>query len=840
MQTVKRLIDQFIPSHYSLSLTLDRRERAFRGIVTIKGVLQTESKQIALHSKNLKIESVTLDGKHATFAEAGNDELTILHPDLTPGKHLIVIAFSGKITDPMHGLYPCYYEHNDAKKELLATQFESHYAREVFPCIDEPEAKATFDLTLTTEKDITVLGNQPVKSQRIENDLLVTTFETTPKMSTYLLAWVAGELHRKTTKTSSGIEVSVWATPAQSAASLDFGLDIAKRAIEFYEQYFGVPYPLPKSDHVAVPDFTNGAMENWGLITYRETVLLADPKTTGISSRQSIALVITHELAHQWFGNLVTMRWWDNLWLNESFASLMEYIATDSLFPDWSIWLDFETHESISALRRDSIEGVQPVQTDVQHPDQIGTLFDGAIVYAKGARLLRMLQHYVGAKVFQAGLRRYFTDYAYGSTEGDDLWLAIAEASGKDVAGLMNVWISQSGYPVVRISQNNKSINLSQEQFFIGPHKPSTRFWPIPLNASTDELPELFTKKSLAIERNGAGPIRLNLGDISHFVSHYDTDTLKHLLANIQSGSTHEIDRLQLLHESVLLARAGILKTAQIIDILIAYKSETSEHVWEMIFIALKEFRKFVENDETTENKLRKFSAQIAKNEYHRLGWSAKPDESDDDTKLRATIISLTLYGEDAEAISAAQGLYDNNSLEELDAELRPLILRSVVHHSDDRIVDELLSRYIASQSGELRQDISIGITSTRIPEKIDELLSIIKDTKIVRTQDTLRWFIYLLRGEDSQVATWKWLRSNWGWIVDTFNSDKSYDDYPRYSASILATKDQLHEYTQFFLPLKEDLALTRVIEMGISEIEGRVELIERDGPAVRQALLDL
>ncbi|MEP6710524.1 MAG: M1 family metallopeptidase, partial [Candidatus Saccharibacteria bacterium] len=265
MQTVSRLIREFQPTSYNLSLTLERTERTFSGVVTINGV--ATGNNIALHSKDLTITSVTIDGKIGTFVQEQDDELRFTREDLQPGKHIVVVGFSGTITDAMHGLYPCFYEHDGVKKELLATQFESHHAREVFPCVDEPEAKATFDVTLTTEQNVTVLGNMPIKSQRVEDQQLVTTFDQTPKMSSYLLAWVVGELHRKTASSKSGVEVNVWATPVQSEDSLVFALDIATRTIDFFDDYFGVPYPLPKSDHVALPDFSSGAMENWGLIT---------------------------------------------------------------------------------------------------------------------------------------------------------------------------------------------------------------------------------------------------------------------------------------------------------------------------------------------------------------------------------------------------------------------------------------------------------------------------------------------------------------------------------------------------------------------------------------------
>ena len=496
MTTVPRLIKTFTPNHYSLSVDLsDAADYVFSGTVSIQGK-SPQAGKILLHAKDLAIQSATIDGRSADFEHGKFDELSIGDDSTAIGPHNIVITFSGKITDAMHGLYPCYYEHEGVKKQLFATQFESHHAREVFPCVDEPEAKATFDVTLTTTPGITVLGNQPVKWQREKDEKLVTTFETTPRMSSYLLAWVVGEMHRKTATTKDGVEVNVWATPAQRPESLDFALDHAVKTIEFFDEYFGVAYPLPKSDHVALPDFSSGAMENWGLITYREIALLADPATTTVSSKQYIATVISHELSHQWFGNLVTMKWWNNLWLNESFATMMEYIAVDAIHPEWNVWLDFAAGESIMALRRDAIDGVQAVQVEVNHPDEISSLFDGAIVYAKGARLLRMCQQFVGDEAFRLGLKSYFTEFAYQNTEADDLWKHLSAASGKDISALMHTWISQSGYPVVHVNSDG----LRQEQFFIGPHEPSHKLWPIPLDAeSSEDLPALLETSELSL-----------------------------------------------------------------------------------------------------------------------------------------------------------------------------------------------------------------------------------------------------------------------------------------------------------------------------------------------------
>jgi aminopeptidase N len=841
MQTVSRLINDFVPEHYQLSLNLDRINRRFSGTVIMKGDSSVNAKTITVHAKDLTIESVTVDGTQGSFAPAENDELIISYPEARPGQHIVVIAFNGTITDAMHGLYPCYYDHDGQKKELLATQFESHHAREVFPCIDEPEAKATFDVTLTTEADTVVLGNMPVKSQTLENELLVTSFDTTPRMSTYLLAWVTGELHKKTAHTKSGVEVNIWATPAQPASSLDFALDIATRTIDFFDDYFGVPYPLPKSDHVALPDFSSGAMENWGLITYREVALLADPATTSVSSKHFIATVIAHELSHQWFGNLVTMKWWNNLWLNESFATLMEYIAIDALHPEWNIWLDFSTAESIAALRRDSIDGVQAVQVEVNHPDEISTLFDGAIVYAKGGRLLRMLQHYVGNDAFRKGLQQYFTTHAYSNTEGEDLWKALGDASGKDIAAFMNTWISQSGYPVLHVSQDNDLVTLTQEQFFTGPHQPSTKQWPLPLVSSCSEMPELLDTREVQITRHHETPLRFNVGDTAHFVTHYSPELLARLIEEVQNGNLDILGRLQLLHEQTLLARGGMISTAELLPLLPAYKDETTEAVWDIISLAIGELKKFVEDDKQAEQALRRLSAELARSEYTRLGWTQRENENEQDTKLRATIIAMMLYGEDSDAIATAKNLYENTAIEALNPELRSLIIGAVVrHHESPELISNLLDTYRQTSSAELQQDIASGLTSTRRTETISALLARITDTSFIRTQDTARWVIWLLRNRDGRTLTWNWLRENWDWIEKTFAGDKSYDDYPRYSAGVLTKRSQLDEYREFFMPLKDVPALSRVIAMGIVEIEGRVELLERDGEAVRKALLEL
>ena len=836
MKTVPRLIDTFIPNHYALTLDLTRAEKkSFSGSVIISG--ESTGQSISLHAKDLTIHSALIDDQPAEFSHGEFDELRLSHPELSSGEHTIRIDFSGTITDAMHGLYPCYFTHDGVKKQLFATQFESHHAREVFPCVDEPAAKATYDVTLVTSPGLTVLGNMPVTETSESDGALTTTFATTPRMSSYLLAFVVGELHKKTARTKSGVEVNIWATPAQSEDTLDFALDIATRSIDFYDEYFGVPYPLPKSDHVALPDFSSGAMENWGLITYRESCLLADPKLTPESSKRFTATVIAHELSHQWFGNLVTMQWWNDLWLNESFANMMEYVAVDSLHPEWRMWEDFATSEVTAALRRDSLDGVQPVQADVNHPDEISTLFDPAIVYAKGGRLLVMVRKLIGEEAFRAGLKSYFEKFAYQNTVGDDLWRELETASDQPIVELMNTWISQPGLPIVQVEQDNSAeqpaATLRQQRFFIGDHKPSNTLWPIPLFAN-QPLDDILTEREKTLTANG--DVRLNCELNGHFVTHYDATTHEHLLSHIHTLPT--LDKICLLQDATLLARAGFENSASLLPLALSLKNETNEKVFDMAAAALAELRKFVDDDTDGKAHLKRISGEFARATFEELGWDERDGESDDDRERRTTALGLMMYSEDRAVLAEAKRRFDGQSLEKLPTEIRSQIISANVRHFETpEMIDSLFQTYQQTPSNDLQADITLGLTATKNPKTAQKILTNIKRPDIIRPQDASRWFVYLIRTHESRQLTWDWLKDNWTWVETTFAGDKSYDDFIRYAAIGLTTSDELADFRRFFEPMLSVPALTRTIELGITEIAARVELTERDKAGVLSAL---
>ncbi len=840
MQTVRRLLNEFIPTHYDLSLDIDTAAETLRGTATITG--ESTHGHVVLHAKGLEIDSVTINGKRATYQASDDDELEILHDELRAGAVIIVISYHLAINEFTRGIYASRYQHNGQRRTMFVTQMEPNYARELLPCVDEPAAKATFDVHVTTDARLTVIGNMPAQRTRsLDDGRQEVHFATTPRMSSYLLALAIGELHCVSGQTARGVEVNVWATTAQKLAHLQFALEHSIKSIEFYEEFFGVEYPLPKSDQLALPDVSSGvaAMENWGLVTYREDSLVVDPALTSIATRRRTAIVIAHELSHQWFGNLVTMEWWTYLWLNESFATVMEYVCADALHPEWHVWDEFASYEDVVSLRRDSLDGVQAVEVEVHHPNEIGTLFDGAIVYAKGARLVRMLMNYCGIDAFRHGLTAYFERHAYGNTTGDDLWDALSSSSGKPVKEFMHAWVSQPGFPVVSISRRGSQILLSQEQFFVGPHEDKSRIWPIPLDASTSALPEMLDTATETIAST-AQHIRLNVHDAAHMITQYDDTLFAQLLSEIQHGTIPPLGRMQLLHEQTLLARGGRIASAKLIDLLDAYSGETNEHVWSIMGMALSELKKFVEPDPAAERALRNLADRLARPLYQQLGLDVRKGDDEDTIQLRATILGFMAYGEQQDVIEATTKLYHTKGIEGLDPEIRGLVMSIVVRHSPERrVFDELFERY-PLESAELQSDIADALCSARDPAELQRLIATLTDTTIIRSQDTVRWYADLIRNRDGRTATWQWCQDNWPWIMQTFGDEMNADAFLRVAAMMVMTHAMQAEFVAFTTPLLADVSLRRTIEVGLVEITGRLELLDRDGDAVRRRLLEL
>lgn len=822
MGKIRRLLDYFAPQHYQLQLNIEPEQSRFSGQVTVTG--ETVGKQARLHSKDLDILSVKTERNDSPDWRLSEDELII---DDTANE--ITVQFQGRLSDTaMNGLYLCKYRQDGHTCRLFATQFESHYARKCFPCVDEPSAKATFDLSITVNSpDVqTVLSNMP--GEQVNHTW---RFQTTPKMSTYLLAFVGGNFVSKSDQTKRGVKVNVYATPAQPTGLLDYALDTAVKSVEFYEDYFGIDYPLPKLDNVALPDFSAGAMENWGLITYRESAMLAD-NNSAVDTRESVAITITHEIAHQWFGNLVTMAWWDDLWLNESFASLMEHIVTDRLHPEYHVMDDFQASDVFYALTRDSLAGVQAVRQTVGSPDEIATLFDGAIVYIKGERLMKMLRRLIGEEQFRRALRHYFTKHKYGNTVADDLWQAMSEVSKLDIAQLMKSWLTEPGYPIITADLiEPKRLRLKQAPLYAD-SPVETR--PVPLFCNLPDVPKLMTEPEIVLDAPTDQTIQLNVGGDGHYLTEYDDQLFTGLRRRFSNLST--IDKIELLQESFFLSQLGRRDISQQLDLLSEAGHETNQAMIGKVAGLTAGLDRLVDLNSDEQTALRQFVSGLFKGQFTRIFQGHADDIND--TKARPIILSRLIYARDKQAIAYCDDLYQQHAadISQIDSNLRSVVLSAEVRLARSGVFDQLWKLYLSVQDVELRLDICSALTATTDLSQADKLLTGSTVTALIRPQDNYYFISGLMANRYTRSTAWHWIRHNWSWIEEVFGGDMNYDSYVQVAGHHLSTDDQLVEYDNFFRSINAP-ALSRTIKLGHNDIVQRLRWIKRNRPVLTDFL---
>jgi aminopeptidase N len=824
MSRSTRLYDFFQPSSYVLNLDLSNvEERVYKGTVTITGTPQVDSK-LRLHAKDLGIDSVRVGTKKPKTSLCG-DEVILESDAIISGQSLIVeLSFHGVISDSMHGLYPCYYTEEGKSKTLFATQLESHYAREVFPCIDEPEAKATFDLTIIAASTITVLSNTPCISSKTHATKTTHHFEPSPIMSTYLLAFVLGEMHSVTATSKNGTVVNVWSTKDHSTEALQWGTTIGVVTIDFFEEYFQTPYPLAKCDHVALPDFAAGAMENWGLITYRETCLIAD-ETTSLSHKRYIATVIAHEVAHQWFGNLVTMRWWDELWLNESFANVMQYVALDSLFPEWSIWDDFAIDEIYLALQRDKFSATQPVMCTIDDPEEIAGAFDKAIVYAKGSRLIRMAIDIAGEDAFRQGLRNYFKQYAYQNTVGQQLWDQISTVAGRDIAQFMNQWLKQPGYPLVTAETNNLQSVISQQRFS---SIPSTSLWPVAVHVSGVEKRHIVQNESSTTypSLDGKSPV-INPNALHHYLTKYDDEYFDAILTNVTHTTIPE--KLDLLYGAMLLCQRNHHDAQRIIKLLSVYSNLDNEHIWRGIELALTLLKTLVH--EKHQPHFNSYVQGLVRPHFIN-------DESSNSTHaVKAPMLSLLVESKDPEILAGIARQYEKgNFFDTTPADIRFASLKGCVAIFAEAQMNELYDLYLCTNDATLRDELIKALATTTNLSLIHSIVNALGDPKIIRPQDLPRVFGYLMKNDRAQESTWRWLESHWSYVLNYFETDFSLDRFPQYAAAGLEGETWYQRYETFFTP-RSVPSMERSIAIGLEDIKERTYWISQQRESFTQII---
>lgn len=839
MAVVKQLADVFQPENYNLYFEIDRETKTIVGRTIITGEASTTD--VKLHQNKLHVKSVFVNDI-ATLFLVVDDEIRITVPAV--GKVRLTIDYETVLTDDMVGIYSAVYQEGGETKRVVGTHFEPAFARQAFPAIDEPGAKATFELAIKYDErpGEMILANMP-EQQVVAG---VHYFAKTAPMATYLLAFAFGEFHGITTQTATGVEVGVFATTAHATAEMTFALDIAKRSIEFYEDYYQTAYPLPKSWQLALPNFSAGAMENWGLVMYREAFLLLDPDNSSLTEKQSVATVIAHELAHQWFGDLVTMQWWDDLWLNESFANMMQYVAIDALEPDWHIWQLFLTDDVPLALNRDAIDGVQPIHVTVADPTALNALFDDAIVYAKGSRMLVMVRMLLGDAVLRNGLKIYFAQHAYRNAIGDDLWAALASSSGIAIGELMATWLNQPGYPLVTASVEAGDLILSQQQFFIGDHNNDKRLWQIPLHSNYAAVPELLTEQRIVVgdyaqlRRENQGPLLVNMENGAHFIVAYDTTLWDDIQQHLQT--LRVVDKAQLLQDQRLLLAAQLVPAQRVVPLLLALSDDKHSLIKHAMNQVVATLRMFVAEGTVADKRFRRLVNQLSASEVTRLGLSSRDGETFDDSTSRPIMLEAAVTGENDATIVALHRVFvaNNTHLANISSDIRRVVLvNEVLNFWDTLLFDYLMAEYMKARDANYRADISAAVARSRDLTAIAQVLRTLKNGAVIKPQELRSWYGDLIANEAAEQATWDWLRENWQWLSETVGGEAKMNRYIRLTAQTFKTRKRLIEFQSFFEPKRVVPVLQREIQVDEMMIKGRVSLVDTSRQLVNDAIAD-
>lgn len=779
----ERLPKNVVPKHYTMQLQPDLASFTFKGEQTIDVSVVEATKTIVMNSADITISSaefVSSSGSlsaEASFAPEDETVTLTFQQDLPVGDGQVKMVFAGELNDKMKGFYRSKYTSPSGEERYCAvTQFEATDARRALPCWDEPALKATFDVTLVVPQDRVALSNMPVKSEvTLENNLRSVTYERTPVMSTYLLAFVVGEYDYVEDRDADGVLVRVF-TPAGKKEQGKFALDVAVKTLPFYKQYFNIPYPLPKIDLIAIADFSAGAMENWGLVTYRETALLVDPVQSSAAARQWVALVVGHELAHQWFGNLVTMEWWTHLWLNEGFASWIEYLCVDKCFPEYDIWTQFVTHDLIRALELDAMSNSHPIEVPVGHPDEVDEIFD-AISYSKGSSVIRMLHDYIGDEAFRSGMHNYLTAHAYKNTFTEDLWQALGDASGKPVAKVMQTWTEKMGFPLLEAESNSQGsetvVKLSQRHFGV---PDSDSQWLVPVSACSSESPTssaasaiLEGKTGELVVPNSSGWVKLNPGAVGFYRVKYSSAMLDALIPAVRNQALGSRDRLNLQDDLFALAKTGQASTVDALRLTEAYVNESDYTVWLSLSTNIDSVCTLLDYSEHS-SLMSNFVNNLFSPILERLGW-----ESNDGNHLTALLRSLAVgtlgHHRHATTIEEAHRRFRAHvsGESELHADLRSPVYKAVLGGNDASVFDELLALFDKADLHEERVRIMRSLGAASSKELIERALQFSISDK-VRSQDTV-FVIASVSGHSTlgRDMAWAFLQEHWTLLFDRY-----------------------------------------------------------------------
>jgi len=756
------------PIHYELLFEPNLRTFKFIGKETIDVQCLKPTKTIILDTAELKIKECYVTSKNNHFKvktklDEKKEELQILLSRKITGKAKIQITFTGILNNRLLGFYRSQYKYKGKTKYLATTQFEAADARRAFPCWDEPDAKATFSISILAEKNLLAISNMPVISKKKIGKNTLFKFSKTPVMSTYLIYLGVGEFEFLKSKIGK-THVRVVTTKGNKSKG-KYALDLGKKLLRAYENYFGIKYPLPKLDLIAVPDFAAGAMENWGAITFRETILLYDPKTSSTKTKQYIAEVISHEIAHQWFGNLVTMKWWNDLWLNESFATFMATKFVDKFYPNWDMWDQFIEDAMNGAMALDSLKTSHPIDVKVRGPAEIREIFD-AISYDKGGCVLRMLENYVTEKNFRNGLKQYLTKYKYKNAIGQDLWNSIGRASKLPVNTMVNTWLKQIGFPIVQVEQQNSKLLLKQKRYLLAPTKSAQKgLWHIPLsiesgNQSVKNLMTTKTKK-IKLKKNDQSYV-VNSNRTGFYRVKYDQSALLDLKWLVDEKSISHLDRWAIQNDLYSFCISGNESILNYLDFSDAYIDEENYLVNHNVASNL--YSLFLQTfDEEFSNEIMNYAKNFFEHILNRLGWEVTKGEKPTDALLRSfTISALGMLGSYKVTKEAERRfkkfLQKPNSL---NPDLQDAVFSIVAWNGDSKTHKKLTTLYKLAKTQEEKLRFLGALSNFQNEALLLKSLNF-SLSPFVRSQNMRLPIIKIASNPYGKRILWKWLKKHW------------------------------------------------------------------------------